>query len=360
MNNKGKITPYQLFSLIIGGFIGPGFLKMPNILAQTAKQDAWIAAIVALIYPFTMILLCCYIAKRVGSRDIIDVTKDYMGKYLGSIVGFLFLLQSLIFTVTITGDLISISETYVVGFLTPLKITVIGFFISIYTSSKDIDTISKVNELIVFFISILILLSLSSFKNLSLLNIQPVLGSGIKNIALASKDTAYVYIGAEVLLFFNKYVFPRENILKYSLLSIVFSTVIWVSTTLITLLFLGPDIVLKSKWPFIYVYSTVNLRIISNFMYIFIYIWSFIIFNCLGTYLFMGLEMLSTLTTLKKRNLTIILTPLLFFFALILYKQKYRSYFIDIFSFSYVLFNYIYVLSLILLIKIRDKKTKNI
>lgn len=359
MNNEIKITPYQLFCVIIGCCVGPGFLRMPNILAKTAKQDAWISAILALIYPFSMILLCYYITKKVGPRDIIDVTKDYMGKYLGTILSFLFLLQNIVFIMAMTGDLISISSTYVVGFLTPIKIAIIAFIIAAYTAFKDIGTIARANGLIVFFMFLLILLSFSSFKNLTLLNIKPIFGSGLKNILLATKDTAYFYLGAEVLLIFNKYVFPREHILKWSLLSMVGSGVIWVITTLITLLFMGPDIVLKSRWSFIYVYEALNVRVISNFMYIYIYIWSFIIFKSLSNYLFMILEMLSTITTLKKRTLLIVFTPIFFYGSLILHNQKYRLGFMDIFSLSYVIFNYVYVLSLILLIKIRDKKAKN-
>jgi spore germination protein KB len=84
-----KISPYQLFSIV---FILPYGSAVLFFLAPEVKQDAWL---VILIYAFPSILLqLLYIALyRLYPKDtLVSYLPKIFGKYLGSILGFTYVL----------------------------------------------------------------------------------------------------------------------------------------------------------------------------------------------------------------------------------------------------------------------------
>jgi spore germination protein len=62
VDRKNKLlTQSQFTFLIVGMVLGPGFLRLPAIIVDKAKQDAWISIIIALVYPLCIILLSLYV-----------------------------------------------------------------------------------------------------------------------------------------------------------------------------------------------------------------------------------------------------------------------------------------------------------
>ncbi len=359
MNNTSTIPPHHLFFILVGTLIGPGFFRLPSALIKIAKQDAWISAILGLIYPFTITLLCVYIINNAETKGIASISKMYLGNLIGSITCFFFIIQYIFFFISMMGDFIIMFSTYVVGFLTPVKILIVAFIVSIYTISKDIETLAKVNEISVYLLAFLIALSLFSFKYLDILNIQPILGSGLKNIIKASKQTFYFYLGPEILLYFYPFVSPSKGIKKWSLLAVSFSSVVWILCCLITVLYLGVEVSQKSNWPFIYVYESVNIKVINNFMYILIFVWAFVVYKSLSNNLFASINVLSNITKVNKKIILIILIPFSFAFSLVLSKNKFRTLTLGTVSNIFIIFNILYVLILVFLIYL-NKKNKYI
>ena len=64
--DKNKITNHQFFCLTAGGAFGGAVIVISPILAQVAKQDAWITTIVTPIYGVLIILFLWYFGA--GSR----------------------------------------------------------------------------------------------------------------------------------------------------------------------------------------------------------------------------------------------------------------------------------------------------
>ncbi len=65
MNNKeDALTESQLTFMVIGSLIGITLLSLPLDPIKIAKQDAWIAAFLGMIYPTYVVFIAIYIRKK--------------------------------------------------------------------------------------------------------------------------------------------------------------------------------------------------------------------------------------------------------------------------------------------------------
>ena len=87
---KDEITYQEFTYIIIGAIFGVGILSLPNQLAEVSKQDGWISAVVGGIYPLYIALTTIYISSKFPNDDVLSVGKKIFGKFLGSILNFLF------------------------------------------------------------------------------------------------------------------------------------------------------------------------------------------------------------------------------------------------------------------------------
>lgn len=93
MNNKeDALTESQLTLMVIGSIIGISLLSLPLDPIKIAKQDAWIATFLGVIYPIYVLFIAIYIRKKYPKRNILDLSKKIYGKILGNILNLIFLL----------------------------------------------------------------------------------------------------------------------------------------------------------------------------------------------------------------------------------------------------------------------------
>lgn len=349
------LTPHEFSFFIMGFVIGPAFLRLPNALVETGRQDSWIAAIIAVIYPLFVVLISSYIIKKHPKENILVLSKKYFGNLLGNIFNFIFMLQFVLYIITVTLDFMSLTETYIVAFLSPLKISAIIISLSAYTSYKGLKVLGKTNELATY--SFLILLfSATALEHGNILNIKPVFGSGFLNILKATKDTSYFYTGWEAMLLFHPFVDNTKDIKKSTLKALGITVCIWVWTIFITIFYLGVNIVPKNYWSFVMVFESINIPIINNFRYIFMFAWVLIIFRMVSNYYFTTAFFLNSFTKIDIKKLCIIIYPFVLYACVKVPSLELMG---DILSYStatFIIFNLIFIISISLFVLNKSKK----
>jgi spore germination protein len=353
------LTSGQLIGLMVGFTIGPEFLKLPDLLVSTAYQDAWISAIVALIYPLYIVLIASYIAKKHPNNSILDISRKYLGKTFGNILNAFFCLQFLLYIGTIASEFTRITRIYIAGFLSPIKIIIFCLGMSAFASYKGLKTLGKAGELVRYYMIPVLLLTVFAFKDGNISNIKPVFQSGIPYILKASKDTLYFYTGFEALLLIHPFVHDNVNILKASLKAFATCAVIWVWAVFSTIVYLGVDIIPKSIWSFFLVFDSVNFPIINNVRYVFMFVWALVSFRIVSNYLFLSHSIISDLTTFNIKKIIIITMPLLTYYTYILMNDLVRKNLLNIISPVFVTFNILFLTAISLLLKFRKQKVDN-
>ncbi|EKN35853.1 spore germination protein, partial [Clostridium botulinum CFSAN001627] len=242
MENKRNnvLSTSQTMVIIAGSMIGIGILSLPANLTKVAHNDGWIGVIIGSLYPFYMII-CSFIIFKDSSYQNINIV-EISKIYFGNLLGFIFTLQFLAYIIITAGNISNMLRVYLVLFLEQYKLAIPILLISVYTASKGIKTLGRINE-IIFYASIpLILLTVVALKQGNILNIKPILGTPISSILKASIEPVYSFVGIEIIFLIVPLMKDKTKI-KNSFLKatgIIVFLYIWLS--FVSIYYLGADI----------------------------------------------------------------------------------------------------------------------
>lgn len=350
-----KLTSSQLTACLTGFVLGEGVLILPRILAETVYQDAWISASIALIYPLYIVLVSSYIAKKHPKDNILNISRKYFGKLWGNVLNGIFGLQFFIYIGTVIGDFDKAVRIFIVGFLTPLKIIIFCIIVTSFTASKGVKVFGKTAEAINILIIPVMLLTLFVFKEGSIGNLKPVFEAGVFNIIKTSNSALYFYIGFEGLVLIHPSIRSGVNIKKASLKAFAFCSIIWVWSVAATTIYLGPDLIKKSLWPFTLVYTSVNFPVVNNLRYIFMFIWTLATLRLLSGYILLGHTVINDFIKIKMNRIFYVTLPLLGVYAYIATDTLIKLKINNTAPIFYVIFNFVFLSSIMLLSKFKKR-----
>lgn len=346
---NGLLTSSQVTCLLFGVTMGAYFLKLPYILIRIAKQDAWISALLGCIYPLYIIFVGSYIIKKHPKDTLLALSKKYLGKLLGGILNFMFLIPFFIYTGTVASDFINISLVYFLAFLDKMKICIITIGVSAYTAYKGLKVLGKINETAFYLTICTLLFSFLALKYGSIKNVMPVFNVGIMNIIKASKETAYGFSNIELFVLIHPFVKSNTNMKSCGLKAVALTTIIYSWVVFITIFFLGPDIVPKNVYSFIMVAESVQIPIVNNFRAIFMFLWSIVVFKLISTNYYLSTFILNDLTKINRKKLCIYIFPIQIFLSSLFTNASIKQKMMDSLVPISVLFN-IFFISLIALL----------
>ncbi|AUM96576.1 TPA: endospore germination permease [Clostridium botulinum] len=283
-NRNDVLSTSQTTLMIAGSMIGIGILSLPANLTKVAHNDGWIGVIIGSLYPFYMVLCALIIFKdnSYQNTNIVEISKTYFGKFLGNLLAFIFTLQFLAYIIITTGNLSNMLRVYLILFLEQYKLAIPILLISVYTASKGIRTLGRINE-VIFYASIpLILLTVLALKEGNILNIKPILDTPISTILKASIEPVYSFVGIEII-FLIVPLMKDKNKIKSSFLkatAIIVFLYIWLS--FVSIYYLGADVAQNLYWPTLSLAETISIPGISDFKFVFMFLWSNIVFKTIA------------------------------------------------------------------------------
>ena len=181
-----------LFIIGSTALIGPG---------GHAKQDAWIAIIIAITWTIILVLIFSRILSLYPGKDLFDILQILMGKFLGKflsilMIWFAFHLGSLIFR--------NLSEfTNAIVFNdTPVAVPMIFFGILIIWSLKEgIEVLGRWSEFFIWVVIVIFLIiSALAIPQMNISRLKPILSNGLTPI-LKGSFSAFSYPFAETVVF---------------------------------------------------------------------------------------------------------------------------------------------------------------
>lgn len=357
MENKqeSNLTQSQFTFLIVGFLLGPGYIQLSRIINEKSSQDAWISAIIALAYPLYIILISLYIIKEYPKDNLLSINKKCYGKVFGVIFNIIFFTQFLTIQTVMLSDIVKISTTYIIAFLSPVKVMIVVAAIGFYGGCKGIKVLGKVNEYISYFSFSILLFSLYGLSNGELLNLMPVFGSGIKNIFNGVISASYYYLGFESILLLHTYIGDYKKIKKASLAAFGITGVIWIWSILICFYNLGVDLVNKCIWPFMFVFESIHIPVVNNFLYIFMIAWSLVAIKSVANFYFAISLMVKDITKIEIKKIMIAFYPVFLYLGMQLLNNSFKKIAILILSPTYVAFNILLYTITALIIKLKKK-----
>lgn len=312
-NDDSLVTSSELTMILLSCMLGVGVLSLANSVVKTAKQDGWIACILGAIYPLYMIFMANYIYKKYPKEDILAVSKKCFGKILGTILNIIFIVFFLFVGSAAASGISNVLRIYMTTFLTNRQFLLVFLLIPAFMAYKGIKTLARVSE-VIFYITIpLFFVPLAVLKEGNILNIMPVFSSGLINIVKASKETAFAYTGIEVLFLIYPYLKNGKDLKKSCIKSVIITMIIYTWFVFTTIYYLGIDIIPKFIWSTITISESILIPIINNFRYIFMVLWSAILFRTIGIYFYGFTYGLSEIIKkVSRKDFVLLVYPLFF------------------------------------------------
>ncbi|WP_280770170.1 GerAB/ArcD/ProY family transporter [Salipaludibacillus daqingensis] len=256
-----KITPFQLFVLIVLFQLGSAIVVAPGV---EAKQDAWMSIMLGLIGGLFVFIIYYHLYKQFPELSLIEYLPKILGKHLGWFVGFLYSLYFLYIATRVLRDFGDLLVTAIFP-QTPLFIINLLMTLSIaYVIYLGIEVLARTGEfyfLLLMFIGVIVNTLFFISGEVETDNLLPILGEGWTPVIKGAVPTLLTFPFGEIIVF--TMVFPylhnQKYTLKVGLIGLVFSGVLIAFATMMNIAVLGIDIVERSSYPLLSAISKIRV-----------------------------------------------------------------------------------------------------
>jgi spore germination protein KB len=249
MIEKGKISAIQMGIMMYPTIIATAILLVPAITARHANQDMWLTPFWASFIGFLTVYIAVQLHQLYPQKTLIEYSEDILGKFLGKVIGLIFLF----FYLHANGIIIREYGEFIVGnFLlhTPLGF-LMGSMILVcsFAVRGGVEVIGRLAEMIVPVVVILIFTNIILFiPDMEVENIFPIMEKGI----MPSLKGAIIPQGwfSEFLLiaFLLPYVADRNKAKKWGMISVI-AVMLTLSFINIAVLFVLGGITARFLYP---------------------------------------------------------------------------------------------------------------
>lgn len=258
MLEKGKISALQMGLMMYPTVLATGFLALPTVTAQYAKNDFWLTGIFASFMGFITVYVVTRLHELYPKQTVIQYSELILGKILGKLVGLVFCLFNLYTSGIITREY----AEFVTGnflFKSPILLVISSMILlSAFAVRGGVEMLARSAAVFtpIFILPIFILLLL--IPDLDIKNIFPILSHGMTPV-LKGTATPQAWMSE---LFMITYFLPTltdpEKGRKWGVISLCAIILTMTYVNLITLFLLGPDTGNKS-YPILVAFRYISI-----------------------------------------------------------------------------------------------------
>ncbi len=157
MEEKVRISPFQLSVLTILFTTGTTFLIIPSTMTAETKQDAWVSSILGIIICLGLSYFFIVCGREMGRKNYIQYLEDVYGRLLGKMIGLLYVF----FCFNGTAALLSYFGFFTTTqMLTTTPIEVLHILLAILIISvvrAGLEVLARTGELMIIWVFLLLL-----------------------------------------------------------------------------------------------------------------------------------------------------------------------------------------------------------
>ncbi|HHY92608.1 MAG TPA: endospore germination permease [Firmicutes bacterium] len=276
MREDGRISRRQLAALLGSFLIGSSTILLPT---AKARQDGWLAVLVALVAGLGVTWLWLALAQRLGAPAVSGI-RDTLGPYLGIPIALLYLWYYLHLGALVVRN---VSEIYVTAVMpeTPIIVfTGMVVLLAAATVRSGLEVLGRLAELLfpLLFLAVLTghILVIATPNLVHWEYLQPVLERGPLPVLQAAL-TVFAFPFGETVLFINlvPYTFNNARAGRPLMLLTIVVGLLLVGTTVLHTATLGADAV-RVNFPGLAMLREVNLAdFLTRMEVLGIFVWTF-------------------------------------------------------------------------------------
>ncbi len=259
-NDIGKISVRQLMILFIILYFSPAIRYIPLFSTIQAKQAAWISPVFGFVLGMIYTFVWWAFLKRYDKESFLGITKDILGKKLGSIISIMYFIW---ITFLLAYNLRIYSERLTSTVLTGVSTTVIlasMLILVIYVMKNGIVVLAKMSEVLVI-ILFLIFFALTFFilPELEIKNLFPITYKDIFPAFKGSFGILAIFAYNIVIMIFNDKIDHKGEFERLSTKTMAILSIMSLLVIIIPLCVFGSSILVKIPIPYLSAISQISL-----------------------------------------------------------------------------------------------------
>ncbi|MEQ6388183.1 endospore germination permease [Bacillaceae bacterium S4-13-58] len=250
-SSKEKISEKQLTNMITLFTIGSAILFTPSLLANAAKQDAWISAIVATVIALFLVLFYSKLHELYPKKSYFECTTYVLGKWVGGVIIFITYMYLFLLCSILLWDIGDFLKTQILV-QTPIQVIHILFMLTvIYTIRLGIENVGRTSEIFLpWVLGLFFLLCIFLIGSIEKENLLPYIEKGIKPVIHGSYYLlAFPYLELFVFLMITPYVNKEAKVKKSFLQGTLIGGLLLTTVTFLCILVLGSDVTIRNMFP---------------------------------------------------------------------------------------------------------------
>lgn len=251
-NDKVKISQYQSIAIYMIIFFSPCIRYIPSFTIKQAGNAAWLSIIGAMILAIIYLINWNAIMKKYESVSYVNILKDIMGKFLGSIlviIFFLWITLMISYNVRVYAERILSSTTPNIDMV---LLVGIFFLASIYILRSGLVTIARMAEIFMMIIlSVFILASILVLPKIDVTNFFPITYLDIVPSMKGSLGIIAIWSYISILFMYFDKVTVRKQYKKLNFKLYISLVVISLLIIIVPLGLFGKIVSLKMPVPFL-------------------------------------------------------------------------------------------------------------
>ncbi|RZT21890.1 MULTISPECIES: GerAB/ArcD/ProY family transporter [Fictibacillus] len=313
VHENAKIAPQLVFFLVIGAQIGVGILGFVRYIAKFVNQDSWLVVIAGGLGIHLVIWMMFSILNKHGG-DIFNIHHQFFGKWLSIPLSLLLSLYYLATAVVVLRTFIEAVQNWMFPGIPTWTLSLIFAGLAYYIVSKGFRVITG----IAFFCFVLTLWIMFThyfpIKHGHVINLMPFFDHELEDFYQAFKVMVLSFIGFEYLLAYYPHIQDSKKAQKWAHYGSASTTVIYIITTISTLMYFSPKQLQGLTWPTLQEWKIVTFPFIERFEYIGISFFGIVILINLALALWASCRGLNRVFDIKIR-LSVIPVSLILFLA---------------------------------------------
>ncbi|MBT2668510.1 GerAB/ArcD/ProY family transporter [Bacillus sp. ISL-4] len=320
MKVKTRINHADLFFLLVQTMVGVGILSLPFQTYKTAAQDGWISVLLSGFMIQLIVLLMWLLCKRFPHLTLFDFSKLILGKTLGNIINFLYI----VYLLTIVSYVFIVIDDIFVRWIFPetpkMVLLIMGLVLLFYGCIGTIRNMVSLFSFLFIFILFLFFITLLTFQNsaFDFRYLFPIGSSGIWKILKGTKDAFPSFTGYETLLIYFAFIKQPKNFsaIKGASFAIFFVTILYTYIVIITTMMFSPAEIKIVPEPVLYMLRTINMHVLQRLDLIFLSIWGVVVSTSILSYAYLGSMGISKLLRMKHKLAVILSSAVVFFVSI--------------------------------------------
>lgn len=311
----------EFMFVLPSAIIGVSMLSLPSELAKvTSYGDGWISILLGGIM-FTLIaLLALKVAAYFPEKSFLDYTSFLLTKPVAIIISMIFIIIGIFVTSYIVGTVAFISQRYLFD-STPLEVLALVFLlVVVYAVSGSRVGLFRLNILFLpIILFVFIFIGLFNIQWYEATNFFPLFQTDVRDYLKGISKTIEAFSGYGIILFYFFMIYKPKNMTKKVITGMSVPTILYIFIFLMSIGIFGNAVTENLLFPTIEVAKRVEIpggifERIDAFVFT---IWVMAFFNTLAITLDVTVLLLcSIFQKVKKRMMTFILSPIVFYISM--------------------------------------------